>query len=189
MSGKESNIKIKRDRLEFAMDLSGFGQSSLVREARKRYPEKARNLRTYQRNLKEETIDSEYLDILCEIMDISPEYIKDSESYRTKQKKTTERFLTQSDQKRIDPSGNYAEHYFFGLFNESEDESISLLERYIMKHLENAEILNPDGFNNTALWIHFINDRVERLQRKIDRVIDDSYDDFYYALTDKKEGD
>lgn len=78
MSGKPTNTKISKERFRNALAVRGYSQkkiSELVNEQSSNEGKTVRDLRTLQKNLHDGEMHSEYLDKICQLIDVDPDYI------------------------------------------------------------------------------------------------------------------
>ncbi len=102
MANKKNNIHISVKRLDYAMELSDYNKTKLMRELKDAKDTGARSLRQFQHAVNEENaLSLNTLNGICKLMNVSPEYVTGECNIQVSDK------TIMYSPERIDPDGMY----------------------------------------------------------------------------------
>ena len=143
MSGKPTNIQISSERFRNALKNRGYSQkkiSELVNEQFSVEGQPLRNLRTLQQNIHDGFIDRDYLEKICKIINVDPDYITGEDDYFKDASfkrimKISKEWLSDQEfeeiKSRTDPDGYVIQPYEHHTAQLEVLNHLNLLDRYV----------------------------------------------------------
>lgn len=116
MSGKPKNINVSAKRLKNALHVRGYSQEGIANIVNERFSVEGQNFReprTFQLALQKGRIDPGYLDKICQIIDVDPDYIIEEkfDSYLSLVSELSD--LIESDNSKINRNNDFKELFCF----------------------------------------------------------------------------